>query len=250
VRIAQVLANLLNNASKYTDRGGRIWLTAEEDGSEIVLRVRDTGVGIAADQLPRVFDLFTQLDRTYDRAQGGLGIGLTLVRSLVELHGGQVEAHSEGPGRGSEFVVRLPGHLTPPLPDPTSDCDPLPAAEHRRVLVVDDNADSADSLRMVLELHGAEVRVAYDGASALTLVPEFRPTIALVDLGMPGMDGHEVARRIRRMEEGKDIVLVALTGWGQPDDVRRSLDAGMDEHLVKPVQLEQIATLLGSHGPA
>lgn len=237
-RLEQVMMNLLINAVKYTDPAGKIWLSAERDGSEAVLRVRDTGIGIAAAMLPRIFDLFVQAERRLERSQGGLGIGLTLVKRLVELHGGRVEAHSPGLGRGSEFVVRLPA-----APDPAFSAsvigpgaDLQHAAPARRVLVVDDNVDAADSLAMLLKLGGHEVRVAYDGPTALLVAQAFHPQIALLDIGMPTMDGYEVARRLREQPEPRPELIVAMTGWGQDTDRRRSSDAGFDHHLVKPVE--------------
>jgi len=247
VRISQVLANLLNNAAKYTPKGGQIWLTVRREGSTVALSVRDAGVGIATEMLSRVFDLFAQADRTYDRAQGGLGIGLTLVRSLVEMHGGSVEANSDGPGHGSEFIVRLPlavGRLAVPEKQPTDSlCESVAG---RRVLVVDDSSDAADSLKMVLQLLGADVRSSNDGAAALEALETHRPAIVLLDIGMPGMDGYEVARRMRQLSIGQEAILIALTGWGQKEDRRRSKDAGFDHHLVKPVDFGALQALLAS----
>src|SRR5262249_41559222 len=200
----EVLTNLLNNSAKYTDPGGHISLTLQREGGEAVLRVRDTGIGIAAEMLPRIFDLFVQAERRLDRSQGGVGIGLTLVRRLVELHGGRVEAHSEGLGQGSEFVVRLPVLAKGPAGAPTwaeTDPGPAPAAPLRRVLVVDDNVGAADSLALLLEMAGQEVRVAYDGPTALRVAREFHPEVVLLDIGMPGMNGYDVAYRMRR-EDG------------------------------------------------
>jgi PAS domain S-box-containing protein len=245
-RLEQVLTNLLNNAAKYTDPGGRIGLTAERAGDEVVVRVRDTGIGIAPGMLPRIFDLFVQAERRLDRAQGGVGIGLTLVKKLVELHGGRIEAASGGLGQGSEFVVSLPA-LADERP-----CERGRAAEQgeaaalpcRRILVVDDNQDAADSLGLLLRLAGQDVRTAYDGPSALDQVQAFRPALVFLDIGMPGMDGYEVARRLRQQSDLKDVVLVALTGWGQEEDRRRSREAGFDRHLVKPVEPSALEALL------
>jgi signal transduction histidine kinase len=245
VRLAQVLANLLNNAAKYTPEGGQIWLTAGSTGSDAVVSVRDSGTGIPAEMLPKVFDLFMQVDQTYSRAQGGLGIGLTLVSSLVSLHGGTVEARSEGLGRGSEFVVRLP-LLAERLELDASDLrdSPPSAMSPRRILVVDDNRDAADSLGMLLKFLGADVRTVNDGPSALEAFQTYRPSVVLLDIGMPGMDGYEVARRTRQQPEGAGVTLIALTGWGQDEDRRRSKEAGIDHHLVKPVDLSVLEQLL------
>jgi PAS domain S-box-containing protein len=252
VRLAQVFANLLNNAAKYTDEGGQIWLTAkvakgsQESPDGVVVSVRDTGVGIPADMLPRVFELFTQVDRSAGRAQGGLGIGLTLVRSLVQLHGGRVEARSEGLGQGSEFVVHLPLAKGSPADGARLADQPPALLSPRRVLVVDDNRDAADSLGMLLKFVGADVQVVYDGAAALKTLDVYQPAVVLLDIGMPGMDGYEVARRIRQHPRGRDVLLIALTGWGQEEDRRRTHTAGFDHHLVKPADVNALQTLLAS----
>ncbi len=250
VRLAQVVANLLNNAAKYTEECGQIWLAARRDGGAAVVSVRDSGVGIRADVLPRVFDLFAQADGTLQRAQGGLGIGLTLVKRLVEMHGGTVTAHSEGPGKGSEFVVRLPlaGEARPAAAAPQAG-EP-PAAAARRILVVDDNRDAADSLGLLLRFLGHEVRVAHDGPAALEAARAWRPAVVLLDIGMPGMDGYAVARALRALPELEGVVLIALTGWGQEEDRRRSRAAGFDHHLIKPVDLEALQALLAAPAPA
>ena len=244
VRLTQVVGNLLNNAAKYTEQGGRIWLTAHREGDEAVIGVRDTGIGIPEEMLPRVFDLFTQVDPTLDRSQGGLGIGLTLVRTLVEMHGGTVSVTSDGPGAGSEFFVRLPA-----LPGESDDTARQPAAEKaavvpRRILIVDDNVDSADSLAMLLNLVGHEVWTAYDGASGILAAVEHRPQVILLDIGLPRMDGYEVARRLRQDPRTSGVTLVAMTGYGQPEDRRRTGEAGFDHHLVKPADLDELAELL------
>jgi signal transduction histidine kinase/CheY-like chemotaxis protein len=247
VRLTQVLANLLNNAAKYSDPGGRIRVVARREGSEAVLAVSDTGRGIPADMLPRVFEPFLQVEREPSRVQGGLGIGLTLVRSLVELHGGRVEAKSGGAGRGSEFVVRLPlgaGDAAASVAAPKR--RPSKMLASRRVLVVDDNRDAAQSLGMLLRMFGADVRVAYSGVEALETFAADRPTIVLLDIGMPGMDGHEVARRIRRQTEPHAVTLIALTGWGQEEDRQASEDAGFDHHLIKPADVDVLQELLAS----
>ncbi len=239
VRLAQVVGNLLNDAAKYTPDGGDIAVSLAAEGAEVVVRVRDNGSGIPADVLPHVFDLFTQAERTIDRSQGGLGIGLTVVRSLVEMHGGSAEAHSEGPGRGSEFVIRLPSHRPSSLvPGPSRETGGEgPGTGDKgqiRVLVVDDNVDAAESLATLLQLSGHEVRAVYDGPGALAAARAFRPGAVVLDVGLPGMDGYEVARRLRREPGGAEMLLIALTGYGQDDDRRRSEQAGFDHHLVKP----------------
>jgi CheY-like chemotaxis protein len=234
----------MNNAGKFTAAGGKIEVSAGEEDGQAVIRVRDSGVGIEADDLSRVFDLFTQVDRGLAHSRGGLGIGLTLARNLVEMHGGRIEAHSPGVGRGSEFTIKLPlaksnaGELGGTTPPRTTKLSP------RRILVVDDNRDVAESLAMLLESIGMRVRVAYDGQSALEAAAAFRPEVLFVDLGMPTMDGYETARHLRRLTDGDDFFLVALTGWGQEDNRRRSRDAGFDEHLTKPVDLKVLEGIL------
>jgi CheY-like chemotaxis protein/two-component sensor histidine kinase len=236
VRLAQVLSNLLNNAAKYTTEWGQIWLTARRERSSVVVSVRDNGMGIPVEMLSKVFDLFTQVDRIYSRAQGGLGIGLTLVRSLVEMHGGNVEARSAGPGQGSEFLVRLPLAMRRRGAFEQSRTEGGTAATaSRRILVVDDNRDSADSLGMLLKFLGAEVCIANDGPAALEALETYQPSVVFLDIGMPGMDGYEVARRARQWCEDREVTLIALTGWGQEEDLRRSKEAGIDHHLVKPL---------------
>jgi PAS domain S-box-containing protein len=247
VRLAQVFSNLLNNAAKYTEPGGAITLTAGSAGGEAVVRVRDTGLGIPADALPRVFDMFSQVDRNMERAQGGLGIGLTLVRRLTELHGGEVSVASDGPGRGSEFTVRIPlatraGERAERPPHVAEGV----GGARRRVLVVDDNDDAAATLGMMLELWGNEVRTAHDGLVGVEQAEQFRPDVILLDIGLPMIDGYETCRRIRRQPWAKDVVIVALTGWGQDEDRRRSREAGFDHHLVKPVDATHLADLLAS----
>jgi PAS domain S-box-containing protein len=252
-RLVQILGNLLSNAAKYTDTGGQIWLTAEREGDWAVLRVRDNGIGIRPDLLPRMFDLFVQADRALDRAEGGLGIGLALVRSLVEMHGGTVTATSEGPGRGSEFVVRLPA-LAESAPA-TGMAGPgqvrhIPPTRQRRVMIVDDNVDSAVSLAMLLQLQRHEVNVVHDGREAFEAVRRYQPEIVFIDIGLPGMDGHEVARRLRQEYSREKLALVAMTGYGQDEYRRKSQEAGFDAHMVKPVDLNEIQTFLTRGGPA
>lgn len=246
VRLSQVIANLLNNAAKYTEEGGRIWVTAQQQGGEAVLRVRDNGLGIPAAMLGHIFDMFAQVDRTLKRSQGGLGIGLALARTLVQMHGGRIEVHSEGTGLGAEFTVHLPLAPVEPAPAavvPGESAQPALRTQ-RRVLIVDDNRDAAESLGMLLNFLGADVAVVYDGPSALDTARAYRPAIVLMDIGMPGMDGHEVARRLRADPAQRDVTLIALSGWGQEEDRRRSQAAGFDHHLVKPVDTEALQALL------
>ena len=240
-RLAQVIANLLNNAAKYTENGGRITVRAAAAGGEVVIRVEDTGIGIAPDMLPRVFDLFVQERQALDRAQGGLGLGLAIVRSLVTLHGGRVEACSDGPGRGAAFVVHLP-LSTAEMPAVEEQTAPpfRRAEEGRRILVVDDNVDAATMLADALTAQGHVARIAADGVEALRLAADFQPEVALLDIGLPVMDGYEVARRLRADLRHAGITLVAVTGYGQEQDRRRSTAAGFSAHLVKPVDLEQL----------
>ncbi len=243
-RLVQVFSNLLNNAAKYTPRGGRITLAVQRQGSDAVVSVRDTGAGIPPEMLPKVFEMFAQVDRSLHRANSGLGIGLSLVKALVEMHGGSVEARSDGPGRGSEFLVRLPVVLTPPAASrPPSTAASTTASPPRRILIVDDNRDTAISLATVLKILGHRTEVAFDGLEALEAARDFQPDVVLLDIGMPKLNGHDTARQLREEPWGRDIVLVAVTGWGQDDDRRRSQEAGFNFHLVKPVDsaaLEQI----------
>ena len=244
VRLSQVFGNLLHNATKYTDLNGRLSITATRQGGHVTVSVRDTGIGIPPELLPHVFDMFTQGEHAKGRDSGGLGIGLALVRKLVELHGGSVEARSDGAGKGSEFIVRLPLaigagelELTKPAPAPAA----VRTSRHR-ILVVDDSRDIADSLAELLTLAGAETRIAYDGPAALKELSGFHPTVALLDIGMPGMDGLELCSRIRQQDA--NVRCIALTGWGQPADLRRSKAAGFDHHLTKPIKPDALLALL------
>jgi len=250
VRLAQVVTNLLVNAAKYTPVTGRIWLTGERDGSDAVIRVRDSGAGIDPEFLPRVFDLFSQADRSLARTRGGLGIGLMLVRRFVEMHGGTVTASSPGIGQGSEFVVRLPALPADVLEIEGPKEAALPAAgPSRRVLVVDDNVDAAESSAFLLRFAGHEVEVAHDGEAALSAVRNFRPELVLLDIGLPGLNGYEVARELRSRPEGEGVILAAVTGYGQDDDRRRARDAGFDYHLTKPLDPETLTAFVESPGP-
>ncbi len=248
-RLTQVLANLLTNAAKYTDPGGDITLTARRDGAGVAVAVRDTGIGLAAEHLPGLFEMFSQVAPAHDRAQGGLGIGLALVKGLVEMHGGTVEARSEGPGKGSEFVVRLPTADAAPAA-PAAPEDAAPTRARCRVLVADDNRDAADSLAMLLRLAGHEVHTAHDGLAAVAVAAEARPDVAVLDIGMPGLTGYDAARRIRAEPWGRGLILIALTGWGQDGDRQRAVEAGFDHHLTKPVDPAVLNDLLTGSPPA
>ena len=244
-RLEQILVNLLANAAKYTESGGTIWFTAEHEGNEIVIKVRDTGIGIPPEKLPQMFELFAQGDRSLARSEGGLGIGLTLVRSLAEMHGGSVTATSEGPGKGSEFMVRLPAVAAraeeiPRLPAKT----PQANAHRARILIVDDNVDMVRGLVRLLELLGHDVQTAYDGPTAIEAARVHRPAFVLLDLGLPGMDGYQVATRLRQEQGSQDAVIIAVTGYGQEDDRCRSREAGFDHHLVKPIDRNVLVTLI------
>ncbi|BDV33289.1 hybrid sensor histidine kinase/response regulator [Methylocystis iwaonis] len=243
VRLTQIFANLLNNAAKYTPPGGRIQVTLERDGALAIVRVADDGIGIPQGMLSHIFGLFSQSDGTAGRMQGGLGIGLALVKSLVEMHGGSVVAYSGGADRGSEFVVSLPLAATQ-----SDDCETFDGAApmrlHRRVLVVDDEVDVAESLGLLLESLGAEVRVVFSGIEALSCVVEFKPDVAFLDIGMPAIDGYEAARRIRAMREGAGLCMIALSGWGRDEDRARAMAAGFDQHLTKPVSADALRKVI------
>ena len=253
VRLAQVFSNLLSNACKFTEPGGRIELTAGRDGSNAVVSVQDNGVGIGLDELDSIFEMFSQVDTSLERSQGGLGIGLSLAKRLVELHGGTIEAHSDGHGLGSEFIVRLPILADTPEAEPHSTAAAgsfVPDMPPRRILVVDDSMDSAESLSLLLRIHGNDTRTANDGVEAIELAQRFRPEVVLLDIGLPRMNGYDVCRRIREQPWGSDMILIALTGWGQAEDKRRAQDAGFDEHMVKPVDHATLMKLLASLGTA
>ncbi len=246
VRLSQVIANLLNNAAKYTEPGGQIWLTVTRDGGEAVVSVRDTGIGISPALLPQIFQMFIQADRDHKRSQGGLGIGLALAKHLIELHGGRIEANSAGEGLGSEFMIRLPlAQEQLPVPDAAVSA-PLNVRRppSGRILVVDDNRDAASSLGQLLTMLGNDVLTVYDGESALEAMNSFKPAIVLLDLGMPEMSGYEVAKRARKLLHCQDIVIIALTGWGQEEDRQRTRKAGFNHHLVKPIDLDALTVLL------
>jgi PAS domain S-box-containing protein len=245
-RLEQVVVNLLTNAAKYTADGGHIVLAVQQEGDEAVLRVRDTGIGISPELLPRIFDLFTQAERSLDRAQGGLGIGLCLVQRLVEMHGGKVQVFSVL-GQGSEFIVRLPVTIIPaPQPPSTHQEAAEPTGPGLRVLVVDDNVDAATSLVTLLEASGHDVRAAHDGPTSLEAAQGFRPDVVLLDIGLPGLDGFEVAKWLRKQPILSNAVLVAMTGYGQKSDRQRSHEAGFDHHLVKPVDFGKVEQILAT----
>jgi PAS domain S-box-containing protein len=243
VRLTQIVANLLNNAVQYSDPGGKVRLSARGESGEAVVSVRDSGAGIPGDMLERIFEMFMQVPGVERRGRAGLGIGLTLVRSLVQMHGGSIRVESPGLGQGSTFTFRLPLAVAPAPATPK----PQETNGRRlalRILVVDDNEDAADSMGLVLQRAGADVEVVHDGPTALERIERFRPAMVLLDIGMPGMDGYEVARRIRARSTLRDIKIVALTGWGQPEDKRRSREAGFDHHLIKPAGIEQLRALV------
>jgi signal transduction histidine kinase/CheY-like chemotaxis protein len=245
LRLSQILSNLLNNAAKYTDPAGHIELSACVKNGEVCLSVRDNGIGIAPGALSRIFKMFSQIDGGAARSEGGLGIGLALVKGLLDLHGGRIEARSPGPGQGSEFIMHLPFSASTAAGAPASANDIPPVATMgRRVMVVDDNKDAADALAMLLEMSGHEVRVAHRGRAALTLAQTFRPEVAIIDLGMPDLSGYDVAKELRRESWGADICLIALTGWGRDDDRHRSKGAGFDRHMTKPVEPGELDALL------
>ena len=243
MRLTQVFANLLNNAAKYTPREGHIEISMKRDGDQASVSVRDNGMGISPEMLSEIFDLFAQSHRAMGREQGGIGVGLALVRSLLEMHGGQVEARSEGVGCGSEFVVRLPLVVTSSGAEKTED---ETAVSSIRLCVVFWSStiigNIADALVMLLQALGCDVRTAYSGVAGLAAVAEFKPQLAFVDIGMPGMDGYETARQIRKLPEGKDLILAVLSGWGRDEDRRCATEAGFDHHFVKPIKFDALET--------
>jgi CheY-like chemotaxis protein len=243
-RLAQVFANLLHNAAKYTEPGGVVRLSAQVEGSNVAVRVRDNGIGLDPRSLDSIFDMFVQVDRSLTRTQAGLGVGLTLSRQLIALHDGTVTVFSEGVGKGSEFIVRLPLAGEAPVEEPAPEARSEAEARTRRILLADDNTDFANSLAALLASRGHDVRVAHDGAEALKAAADFNPDFVFLDIGMPKVHGYEVARRLRNDPRTSDSVLVAITGWGQEDDRRRAREAGFDRHLVKPVDPGEIDTIL------
>ena len=245
-RLTQVFGNLLNNSCKYTSQNGTIALSARRVDNQVEVTVKDDGSGIPQDKLEKIFDMFTQVDSNSERSQGGLGIGLTLVKRLTEMHGGSIEAQSAGEGRGSQFIVRLPILAKTAIAPPTEAGTPKELPTQRRILIVDDNLDNADSLSMLFGLLGNQTYMAHDGIDAIEAIEKYRPDVVLLDIGLPRLNGYEVCRRIRNQPWGKDIVVIALTGWGQEDDRRKSHEAGFDGHLVKPVDYDQLLDLLSS----
>jgi signal transduction histidine kinase/ActR/RegA family two-component response regulator len=245
-RLAQAVANLLNNAAKYTERKGHIWLRAERQGSDAVVTVRDTGMGIEAEMLPRIFEMFAQGDRRLRHSPAGLGIGLALVKRLIELHGGTIRAQSAGLGQGSQFTVRLPILIEAPKREPASTQSSQTPEVPLRILIADDNKDSAAALGMFLRMGGDKIHVVSDGKAAVAAAAEFQPDVALLDIGMPQMTGYEAAAEIRHQAWSHDVVLIAISGWGQPSDRQRSKDAGFDHHVVKPVDPSALLRLLAS----
>jgi CheY-like chemotaxis protein len=248
LRLSQILSNLLTNAAKYSDPGSHIEIAATAQDGTLSLSIKDDGIGIAPESLAGIFDMFSQVEGVRGRSDGGLGIGLALVKGLTELHGGAIEARSAGLGHGSEFIVRLP--LSPSYRvTSTRVADPAPRPARSRILIADDNRDAADSLSMLLELAGHEVRVAHHGRAAVSLAQAFRPDIALLDIGMPDLSGYEVAQELRREPWGQEIQLIALTGWGQEKDRQQALDSGFDQHLTKPIDPDQLEALLANSRP-
>jgi CheY-like chemotaxis protein/two-component sensor histidine kinase len=244
-RLEQIIVNLLENAAKYTDSGGRIWLSTKRDDDHITISVRDNGIGIPPEQLPQMFELFTQGNPSLARSEGGLGIGLTLVKSLAELHGGSVVAKSEGRGKGSEFIVRLPAARSQ---EPSAERPAIVCARGgfggRKILVIDDNIDTALGMARLLGLNGHELKTAHSGPEGIDAARAFHPDVILLDIGLPGMDGYEVARRLKEERELADVLIIAVTGYGQDEDRKRSSSAGIDHHLVKPIDHEALVTLL------
>jgi CheY-like chemotaxis protein len=248
-RISQVLCNLINNACKFTPAGGDIIVSARESDGDALIKVKDSGIGIPSDQLGNIFDMFSQVSDPVSDNQAGLGIGLALAKQLIEMHGGSIEAKVNADSPGSEFVVRLPsiGSAEKPSPKPSPVRRSAPSG--RRILVVDDNFDSAESMATFLGVTGNNCRMAHSGQQALDMAEEFLPDVILLDIGLPGMDGYEVCRIIREQPWGEDICVIAMTGWGQPDDRQRSADAGFNAHLVKPVDITKLYELIDTVSP-
>ena len=246
LRLSQILSNLLTNAAKYSDPGSHIEVEGTVQGQTLTLSVRDDGIGIAAESIARIFDMFSQVEGVMGRSDGGLGIGLAVVKGLTELHGGTIEARSDGLGHGSEFIVRLPLSPLYPVSSPPVAGPAPPSPARLRILIADDNQDSADSLSMLLELAGHDVRVAHHGRAALSLAQAFRPDVALLDIGMPDLSGYEVAQALRRESWGQAMQLIALTGWGQEKDRQRALETGFNKHLTKPIDPDHLETLISS----
>jgi signal transduction histidine kinase len=244
-RVEQIVVNLLTNAAKYTDSGGRIWLTAKPEGDQVVISIRDDGIGIPPEKLPEMFRIFSQGDRSLARSEGGLGIGLTVAQKLSEMHGGSVEARSEGPGKGSEFIVRLPRARPPKEPGTNARGTLHSSGRGFRILIVDDNVETARGMERLLKLLGNDARTVYNGRAAIETARTFGPDFVLLDIGLPGMDGYEVAATLRSDSIHKDTVIIAVSGYGQEEDKRRSLAAGFNHHLVKPVDFDALIALLG-----
>jgi len=240
VRLSQVFTNLLNNGAKFSKRGGNINLTIEADAQSVSITVADTGIGILAEHLPHIHEPFYQLDSSLAKAQGGLGIGLTLVWQLVEMHGGTVSVHSEGVNRGSEFVVRLPLAEGPGRSQEPENSAASGSETVRRILIVDDNQDSADAVALILQLDGHDVKTVYSGVDALELVEQFKPHAVLLDIGMPQLNGYQVAQRLRNQAWGKNVLLIAQTGWGQEEDIRQCREAGFNHHVTKPIDFRKL----------
>jgi len=243
-RLSQVLANVLNNAARYTEDGGDIWLSVSQTGAEVLISVRDTGIGMPSELLTEIFNIFTQSERSIDRSQGGLGIGLTIARSIIVLHGGRIEARSQGPGHGSEFVIHLPLLEQQPSANAQQEISFTTEKTIRRILVVDDNRDAADGMAMLLDISGHITKTAYDGLEAIAAAESFKPELVLLDIGLPHMDGYAVAKHLRQQASSRDIVLSALTGYGDDDDRRRSREAGFNYHFVKPMEFAILNELL------
>jgi CheY-like chemotaxis protein len=252
VRLAQVFSNLLNNSAKYakSERGeGRVWLSVEPRANTVAVTVKDNGIGIVPTMLPRIFDMFTQVGRSLEQSEGGLGIGLSLAKRLVEMHGGTIEASSEGSGKGSQFVVTLPLAVGAAIPQDVAPTVSNDGRARKRILIADDNADVAEAFEVMLRMLGHEVEVAHDGFQALEIAERYKPEVIVLDIGMPQLNGYDAARRIRQLPWSENSVLIALTGWGDEKDRRKSEEAGFDVHLVKPVDPVTLSNLLDTIEP-